>query len=87
MIVKFQVKGGIFEMSIEEFENEALKLDPSLRARLAEKLLHSLESLTDAENERLWAEEALRRYEELEKGTAKARPGEDVFRDARSRLL
>ncbi len=73
-------------MSLEEIENEALKLEPNLRAKLAEKLLHSLESLTEAENEQLWAEEALRRHEELETGEAMERAGEEVFRNARARL-
>ena len=73
-------------MNLEELETEALKLSPDLRARLAEKLLHSLEALSDAEHERLWAEEALRRHDELERGTAAGRSAEDVFRDARSRL-
>ena len=39
--------------------------------------------IEDAENERLWAEEALRRHEELETGLASERPAEEVFRDAR----
>ena len=43
-------------MSIEEIEAEALKLDPKARARLAGRLLESLETLSDQENERLWAE-------------------------------
>jgi len=73
-------------MSIEEVEIEALKLDPNLRAKLAMKLLYSLEDLSDEENERLWAEEALRRHEELETGLATERPAEEVFRDTRSRL-
>jgi Putative addiction module component len=73
-------------MNLEELETEALKLSPDLRARLAEKLLHSLEALSDAENERLWAEEALRRHDELERGAAEVRSAEHVFRDARSRL-
>lgn len=73
-------------MSIEEVEIEALKLNPDLRAKLAMKLLYSLEDLSEEENERLWAEEALRRHEELEKGLAPERPASDVFRDARSRL-
>jgi hypothetical protein len=73
-------------MDLQELETEALKLSPDLRARLAEKLLQSLESLSDAENERLWAEEALRRHDELERGAAAVRAAEDVFRDARSRL-
>jgi hypothetical protein len=74
-------------MTIEELEAEALKLNPSLRARLADKLLHSLDALSDAENERLWAEEALRRHEELETGKAAGRPAEEVLRDARAQLL
>lgn len=73
-------------MTLEELEAEALKLTPRLRAKLAQKLLHSLEALSDAENERLWAEEAMRRDEELETGAATARSAEDVFRDARLRL-
>ena len=73
-------------MTIEEFEAEALKLNPNSRARLAEKLLRSLEGLTEAEIERLWAEEALRRNEEMEQGIATARPAEDVIREARARL-
>ncbi|MEW6299765.1 MAG: addiction module protein [Thermodesulfobacteriota bacterium] len=67
-------------------ETEALKLSPRLRARLAEKLLQSLETLSEAENEQLWAEEALRRNEELETDTAAARPAEEVFREASARL-
>jgi hypothetical protein len=63
-------------MSLEELESEALKLNPSSRARLAERLLRSLEDL---------AEEALRRHEEIDNGGV-ARPGKKVFRDAHSRL-
>jgi len=74
-------------MSLEEIENEVLKLSPDFRAKLAMKLLNSLEDLSEEENERLWAEEALHRHEQLEKGLAAERPAEEVFRDARSRLL
>jgi hypothetical protein len=73
-------------MSVEELENEALKLETSERARLAERLLSSLEAVSPAEAERLWAEEALRRLEELEQGKAVPRPASEVLRDARSRL-
>jgi hypothetical protein len=73
-------------MNLEELEAEVLKLNPQARAQLAAKLLQSLEALSDAENERLWAEEALRRHEELETGTAISRAAEDVFREARARL-
>jgi putative addiction module component (TIGR02574 family) len=73
-------------MDLEELETEALKLSPDLRARLAEKVWQSLEALSDAENQRLWAEEALRRHDELERGAAAVPSAEDVFRNARSRL-
>lgn len=70
-------------MSIEELEAAALKLEPSQRARLAERLLDSLENLTPEENARLWAEEAQRRSDALDAGTLHSRAAEDVFRDAR----
>ncbi|HKG46988.1 MAG TPA: addiction module protein [Pyrinomonadaceae bacterium] len=73
-------------MTIEQVENEALKLTPEARAELAEKLLRSLEDLSDEDIERLWAEEAVRRDAELDSGTALMRDAEDVFRDARARI-
>lgn len=48
-------------MSADELEIEVLKLAPHNRARLAEKLLQSMENLSDEENAMLWAEEAKRR--------------------------
>ena len=73
-------------MGIDEFEAEALKLTPTARARLAAKLLESLEALSDEENLRLWAEEAQRRDKAWEATGAAGHPAEEVFRDARSRL-
>ena len=73
-------------MSIDELEAEALRLDPKSRARLAERLLASLEDLSEEENGRLWAEEAARRDAEWDRTSAPARLADDVFRDARTRL-
>ena len=73
-------------MNLAELEAEVLKLDSHTRAQLAATLLQSLEALSDVENERLWAEEALRRDEELETGAATSRGAADVFREARARL-
>ena len=73
-------------MTINQIEDEALKLNPQARAELAEKLLKSLEDLSDEDIERLWAEEAVRRDAELDSGTASMRDAEDVFRDARARI-
>jgi Putative addiction module component len=73
-------------MTIEQVENEALKLKPEARAELAQKLLASLEDLSEKEIERLWAKEAAHRDAELDEGSATMRDAEDVFRDARSRI-
>lgn len=73
-------------MTLEELETEVLKLNPSCRARLAGKLLNSLEALSEAEVERLWVEQAERRNEQMERGVVKERRAEDVIRDARARL-
>jgi hypothetical protein len=73
-------------MSIEELEAEALKLDPQARARLAKKLLASLETLSDEENERLWTEEADRRDADWDSAPGAGRPAADVLRDARAKL-
>ena len=73
-------------MSIDELEAEALKLAPAARARLAEKLLESLEALSDEENARLWADEAQRRDEAWDASGRPGNPATDVFREARARL-
>ena len=73
-------------MSLNELEAEALKLDPKARARLAGKLLESLEDLSEEENARLWAEEAQRRDAEMDADPDSGIPAGDVFREARSKL-
>lgn len=73
-------------MTPKELETEALQLNPTARARLAKKLLNSLEALSEVEVERLWAEEAERRNEQIARGVVEARRAEDVIRDARARL-
>jgi len=73
-------------MTTKEIEKESLKLDVRSRAKLAERLLHSLEDLSETENEQLWAEEALRRHQEFLNGKAKGRSAKDVLQDARARI-
>lgn len=79
-----RVTGRMQCMSKEEIEVEALKLDPKARARLAEKLLESLESLSEEENERLWAEEAQRRDAEADADRDALRPTAEVLGEART---
>ncbi len=73
-------------MTLEELESKALELKPTARARLAKKLLSSLEALSESEVERLWVEEAERRNERMEQGIVDARRAEDVIEDARARF-
>jgi hypothetical protein len=73
-------------MSIDELEAEALKLEPQARARLAERLLDSLERLSDEENERIWGEEAERRDAAWDSKGGAGRPAAEVFQNALSRL-
>jgi hypothetical protein len=73
-------------MSINELEAEVLKLDPKARARLAGKLLKSLEDLSEEENARLWAEEAQRRDAEMDADPDLGIPAADVFSEARAKL-
>ena len=73
-------------MSIKELEAEVLKLDPKARARLAGKLLESLENLSEEENTRLWAEEAQRRDAEMDINPGSSCPAAEVFREARAKL-
>jgi hypothetical protein len=73
-------------MKLEEIEAAALKLDPKGRARLAGRLLDSLETLSPEENARIWAEEAQRRSDALDAGALSSRSADEAFRDARARL-
>jgi len=73
-------------MTKEEIEAQALQLDPKERARLAGKLLESLETLSGPENARIWAEEAQRRDAALDDDPDSGRPVDAVLSEARSRL-
>ena len=73
-------------MTIEDLEAEALKLSLEARARLAERLLESLENLSDEENARLWNAEAERRNVAWSVSDS-ARSSDEVFREARKRPL
>jgi|APFre7841882590_1041340.scaffolds.fasta_scaffold16649_2 putative addiction module component (TIGR02574 family) len=58
--------------NLAELIKGAMNLDVRDRATLAEKLLASLEELSEEEAEGLWAEEAQRRLVEYRAGRAKA---------------
>lgn len=71
---------------LKDLESAALQLPSDARARLAERLLASLDDETDAEAEQLWLAEAERRLNELEAGTVVGVPADQVLADARSKV-
>jgi putative addiction module component (TIGR02574 family) len=68
----------------QELEAAALTLPRRDRARLAQRLLESLDE--DSEVEQAWAAEVERRLDEHDRGQVQAIPGEEVFAKARARL-
>ncbi|MDA3937361.1 MAG: addiction module protein [Actinomycetota bacterium] len=72
-------------MTVDELMAEALALDAKARASMAHELLNSLESLSEAEVEQLWIEEAQRRSAEIDAGNAVTVPAEEVLARARAR--
>lgn len=70
--------------NLEVLETEALKLAPSDRSRLLERLIASLDS--DPEVEEAWEREADRREAALESGSEAEVPGHEAMNRLRSRL-
>mgnify|MGYP003551811298 FL=1 len=68
--------------NLGEILKSALSLEVRDRATLAERLLASLEEITEEEAEKLWAEEAERRLNEYRAGRAKAVPADEVHKKA-----
>lgn len=70
---------------VEELSRKALALSPEDRLRLAEELLATVQDV-DGDVEAAWDEEIRRRLAEIDDGTAKLVPAEEVFAEVR-RLL
>ena len=73
-------------MDIDQIEAEIMWLNLNQRARLAKKLLLSLDAPTDEENLKLWVLEAERRLRDLREGKAKEIPAEEVLNRARAAI-
>lgn len=70
-------------MTLPELEKAALELDHRSRARLAERLLESLDALSEGEIEALWLEEAESRAAAWDAGEIQGIPAQEVLRSAR----
>jgi putative addiction module component (TIGR02574 family) len=73
-------------VALKKLEDEAMKLSLRSRARLAARLITSLEEPPDPDAERLWISEAEGRAAELSSGKVKGVPAGKVFKRARSAL-
>lgn len=69
-------------MTYEEIEQAALALCPDERIQLAETLCESVNDSLAIE----WAAESIRRLQELESGTAREVPLDEVLRRARAAI-
>lgn len=69
---------------VEELENAALALPVAERARLAERLLVSLDE--EPEVEAAWVEEVRQRLAEYRAGDVETSTADQVMEDARKRL-
>ena len=75
-------------LPVEKLEAELLELPVKERARLAHRLIESLDAEADEDAEeiaRAWEQEILRRAAELDAGTAELIPAEQVFAELRVR--
>lgn len=73
-------------MDTTAIETEALHLPVTERAKLAHKLLLSLEAMSESEIEQTWLDEAERRAKEIDQGLVQLIPAEEVSRKARALL-
>ena len=67
-------------------EHEPLGLPPEDRAKLAQKLLLSLDSLSEDESDQVWLVEGDRRARELDRGDVQPIAAEEVRKKARNLL-
>jgi putative addiction module component (TIGR02574 family) len=68
----------------KRLENQALKLPPRARARLAQRLIASLDGEPDPDAEGLWLVEAQRRAAELASGAVTGIPVENMPKKRRA---
>ena len=73
-------------MDPQTVEHEALRLPPEDRARLAQKLLLSLDTLSEEELEQAWLIEADRRAREIDRGNVQPISADEVRLKARALL-
>lgn len=67
-------------MTLQELQDQALRLSPTQRAELIESLLSSFNSTDRAQVDSIWADEVERRRSEYEQGGVPTASANEVFR-------
>ncbi|MDR2154690.1 MAG: addiction module protein [Burkholderiaceae bacterium] len=73
-------------MSLSTIQKEALSLPLVKRAKLAQRLLESLDLLSAEEAEKLWLAEAARRAREIDAGKVQLVPASELERRVQARF-
>jgi hypothetical protein len=73
-------------MTVDQIEKEALALPSEVRARLADRLVQSLEAAEVNRIDKLWVAEAKRRREEVRQGQVQTIPGPEGLARVRRSL-
>lgn len=73
--------------SVAELEQEARRLPAQDRALLAQHLIASIDPGEDVDADVVWLEEAERRYQMYRQGKLTTKPADQVFREAKSKLI
>lgn len=73
-------------INFKELEKEARALSSRDKAALARTLIEDLDANLDQDAEKLWKEEAERRFRAYQSGDLEAVPGEEAMQRARQRL-
>ena len=71
---------------IERIEKEIHSLSTTEKAYLVRSLIEDLDDVEDTASEKLWAEEAARRFKSYRDGKIKVVPGDEAMQRVRQRL-
>jgi hypothetical protein len=72
--------------TLEQLAEQAMTLSVEFRAKLADLLVESLDSVELGRIEQLWVTEAKRRRDEVRSGKVRTVPGPDALRKVRDTL-
>ena len=72
--------------ALADIERDISALSQEERTELLRKLIDDLDAPGDANSEAAWLKESERRLGEIENGTARTFPADDVIKDARKLL-